>query len=122
MKDMILNETPLRTSVNFNINDIKINDVSIPSNINKFENLNINYDNSKVRVEEKVDDYNITYGLSEALTKSVQKSANNEIKIVIEKKLDLNILTVNELRDLAKKKEVSGYSKMKKDELIQALK
>ena len=41
---------------------------------------------------------------------------------VIEKKLDLNILTVNELRDLAKKKEVSGYSKMKKDELIQALK
>ena len=41
---------------------------------------------------------------------------------VIEKKLDLNILTVNELRDLAKKKEVSGYSKMKKEELIEALK
>lgn len=88
MKDMILNETPVRTSVNFNINDIKINDVSIPSNINKFENLNINYDNSKVKVAEKVDDYNITYGLSESLTKSVQKSANNEIKIVIEKELD----------------------------------
>ena len=52
MKDMILNETPLRTSVNFNINDIKIKYVSIPSNINKFDNLNINYDNSKVRVEE----------------------------------------------------------------------
>ena len=41
---------------------------------------------------------------------------------VTEQKLDLNILTVNELRDLAKKKEISGYSKMKKDELIQALK
>ena len=88
MKDMILNETPLRTSVNFNINDIKLKDVNIPSNINKFENLNINYDNSKVKVEEKVDDYNITYGVSESLTKSVQKSANNEIKIVIEKNLD----------------------------------
>ncbi|MDD5826258.1 MAG: Rho termination factor N-terminal domain-containing protein [Bacilli bacterium] len=34
----------------------------------------------------------------------------------------MNILTVSELRDLAKKKEISGYSKMKKDELIEALK
>ena len=41
---------------------------------------------------------------------------------VTESKLDLSILTVTELRDLAKKKEISGYSKMKKDELIQALK
>ena len=37
-------------------------------------------------------------------------------------KIDLTILTVNELRELAKKKEVKGYSKMKKEELIEALK
>ena len=37
-------------------------------------------------------------------------------------KLDLNILTVAELRDLAKKKEIKGYSKMKKEELIENLK
>ena len=36
--------------------------------------------------------------------------------------LDLNILTVTELRDLAKKKEIKGYSKMKKEELIEKLK
>lgn len=41
---------------------------------------------------------------------------------VIEPKLDLSILTVSELKELAKKKEITGYSKMKKDELIQALK
>ena len=41
---------------------------------------------------------------------------------VIETKLDLNILTVSELRELAKKKEIKGYSKMKKDELIENLK
>ena len=40
----------------------------------------------------------------------------------VEPKLDFNILTVNELRDLAKKKEIKGYSKMKKEELIEVLK
>lgn len=91
MDNMIVNETPLRTSVNFNINNIKLDDVSIPSNIDKFKNKSMDYDKSKVRVEEKVDEYIITYGLSESLTKNVQKSANNEIKIVIEGKLDEDI-------------------------------
>ena len=48
----------------------------------------------------------------------------NAFKKVEEKtqKIDLTILTVGELRELAKKKEVKGYSKMKKEELIEALK
>lgn len=36
-------------------------------------------------------------------------------------KIDLTILTVTELKELAKKKEIKGYSKMKKEELIEAL-
>ena len=39
-----------------------------------------------------------------------------------EPKIDLNILTVTELKELAKKKDVKGYSKMKKEELIEVLK
>jgi len=62
--------------------------------------------------------------------KTFVKKENNEEKeekpVVekskIEAKLDLNILTVSELRELAKKKEVKGYSKMKKEELIEILK
>lgn len=52
------------------------------------------------------------------------KETVKEEKPVEEKtqKIDLTILTVNELRELAKKKEVKGYSKMKKEELIEALK
>ena len=37
-------------------------------------------------------------------------------------KIDLTILTVTELRELAKKRDVKGYSKMKKEELIEVLK
>ena len=57
-----------------------------------------------------------------------EKKENKEdtvmVNDVIEEKpeFDLNILTVAELRDLAKKKEVKGYSKMKKEELIENLK
>ena len=36
--------------------------------------------------------------------------------------IDLTIFTVGELKELAKKKEVKGYSKMKKEELIEILK
>ena len=51
--------------------------------------------------------------------KREEKPVKEEIS---ESKLDLTILTVNELRELAKKKDIKGYSKMKKEELIENLK
>lgn len=53
----------------------------------------------------------------------VEKPVKEEaVEQKAEQKLDLAILTVNELRELAKKKEIKGYSKMKKEELIENLK
>ena len=56
--------------------------------------------------------------------KKVEKKETEkpEEEIIKEPKLDLNILTVSELRELARKKEIKGYSKMKKEELIESLK
>ena len=59
-----------------------------------------------------------------APTKETVKEVKEEKVTVKEEKasIDLSTLTVAELREMAKKKEVKGYSTMKKSELIDALK
>lgn len=56
--------------------------------------------------------------------KNVEEKVEKTVKAepVKEEKADLNSLTVTELRELAKNKEVKGYSTMKKAELLEALK
>ena len=66
----------------------------------------------KVGKEEKVE--------KEEVKETVEKPV--EVKEEKVPKIDLTILTVAELRELAKKKEIKGYSKMKKEELIEVLK
>jgi len=50
----------------------------------------------------------------------VKKEKKQDLKAP--KAIDLTILTVAELKELAKKKEIKGYSKMKKEELLEVLK
>ena len=58
---------------------------------------------------------------NEANIEKVEKPVKKE-KAVKEEKIDLTKLTVVELKKLAKDKNIEGYSKMKKDELISSLK
>ena len=58
----------------------------------------------------------------EKITESKKEVKEEKPESKKEPKIDLNILTVTELKELAKKKDIKGYSKMKKEELIEVLK
>lgn len=87
MELLKLNETPVRTSRNFNINNIKLENVDIPDKVENFENITISGDTSKVIIDSPIDKKKLTYGIGEFLTKQVIENSNKSIKIVIDKKL-----------------------------------
>lgn len=72
---MELNNTPVRTSRNFNINNIKI-DVNIPEDIKEFKNMQIPEDATVLK-----EDLSLKYGIGLDYIK-----ANNKIKINLENK------------------------------------
>ena len=81
----------------------------------------------QVRVHEKPAKKEETKKESKNEVKEEVKEEEKPVEVKEEKnektpKIDLTILTVTELKELAKKKEIKGYSKMKKEELIDALK
>lgn len=86
MNNLKLNETPVRTSKNFNINNIKLEDVNIPKNINKFDNVNIIGEIPKINIDENPSNCNLIYGLEDILTKQVKTQANKKIKLEINNK------------------------------------
>jgi small subunit ribosomal protein S2 len=72
-----------------------------------------------INKEEPVKEEKITEEVAE--TKEA-KTVKKEKAVVKEKKVDLTKLTVVELKKMAKEKDIEGYSKMKKEELIASLK
>ena len=81
-----LNETPVRTSRNFNINNIKLKDVNMPEIINDFTSYEIINKTDEINVETAKSDFNIIYGLGDILVNQVKKSANKNIKLIIDGK------------------------------------
>ena len=75
---MRLNETPVRTSNNFNINNIEL-DIDIPSNLKMFETVEIINENCSISKD--VTDTSLIYG-----TGLKVQNSNNNLKIVTEGK------------------------------------
>ncbi len=81
-----LNETPVRTSRNFNINNIKLENVDIPDKVQDFDNLEILGKNSKLTIQENVSDFDLEYGLGDILTNHVKEKSNKKIRLIIDNK------------------------------------
>ncbi len=90
MSELILNDTPVRTSNNFLINNIKLDNIEIPTQIKKFENVEIN--KQKSTIDEKVSTEKLVYGLGKDLEKQVLENANSKINIEVLEKDDIQII------------------------------
>ena len=81
-----LNETPVRTSRNFNINNIKIENIKIPETIEEFSNIDIIKESGKREKNSDVKNSTLTYGLGDYLTNLVNEKSNCKLKLEINDK------------------------------------
>lgn len=86
-----LNETPVRTARNFNINNIKLEDINIPKKLESFKNINIYNEIEKNKMSFESENSEITYGVSNKFLEQVKQSSNSRIKINIQSKVNNNI-------------------------------
>lgn len=87
--ELKLNETPVRTSRNFNINNIKIKDIEINENAKKFNNTEII---GCGNIESSIADFELTYGLGKELENEVKNNANKEVRISVKDKESIKII------------------------------
>ena len=92
MKELTLNETPVRTAKNYNINDIKIKEIKIPEKIEKFKNVIIKKETDKDTINENSSKLKLSYGIGKELIEQINKNSNNNEKITINSKTNKKII------------------------------
>ena len=97
MSILKINETPVRTSRNFNINNVKLEDIQIPENLKEFKGTTIVQNNSNIKLSSNIEKYDITYGLGDFFTNQVLEKANKNINIEIDGSDEKNINIDNNL-------------------------
>ena len=82
---MIINNTPVRTSKNFGINNIDLKLFEMPRKIDEFNNMTIRGDVQEFKITDEVSPRPLVYGLGEELEAQVYESSNRNIKIEVSK-------------------------------------
>ena len=88
MTNLKLNETPIRTSKNYKINNIKLENINVPENILKFEGLKITGKSNKINIKEEFCKLDFKYGNGDILTKQINEKSNKNLQIEINGILD----------------------------------
>lgn len=91
METIRVNETPVRTSRNFLINNVKLDSNILPEKIENFENVSIIGETSKIKIEKEINNCSLTYGLGDILTSQVNEKANQKLKLQVEDKTNQDI-------------------------------
>lgn len=84
MSNLKINETPVRTSKSFRINNIKIEDLELPEKLEEFKNVKVSEMGSKITVSSEVDKAELKYGLSDLLTNQVNQQSNYKANIIVD--------------------------------------
>ena len=88
---MRINETPVRTANNFNINNISLDNIEFPSNITDFNDLKIICNDTKVSIGNSTSKICLTYGLGDELTSLVREKSNSRVNININSKTNKEV-------------------------------
>lgn len=81
-----INDTPIRTCRNFRINNVTLENVSMPAVVRSFDNVTIINESSKITVENVVQPVKLTYGIGEEFVKQANEMANRTTKFTINSK------------------------------------
>ena len=82
--EMKINDTPVRTSRNFRINNLKLENIQMPSNLDTFKNVEII--TQKAEISNNVRKYKLEYGNGEILEENAQNEANSVLNIKTSRK------------------------------------
>ena len=88
MEKLKLNETPVRTSRNFLINNIKLENVVIPEKLEMFQNVMVTGTES---FNKDINKQHLNYGLSEELEENVFYKANSQIAINVKENDNIKV-------------------------------
>lgn len=98
MEELKLNQTPVRTSRNYNINNIKLKDITIPKEIGNFENLKLKGKTSLVKKASNLGDMELKYGVGIVNNSNIKLQIN--ITECLEEPLELDFMLNEQNKNL----------------------